>query len=291
MSKVTWRRHLAWAAFAGASLGAGAATASLAQECVDCHAEVVNAFGTTPHGRSFAHGPDGKDAACVSCHVGAAEHAAAGGDPAKVANPAKQAGRAADASCLSCHQNTARSMFWDGSAHDVANVRCGDCHSVHGLKPARAAGPAVRTTSDMCVSCHTSQRKHLNQRSTHPLREGKMSCASCHDPHGSPAAYALKSDSVNDLCYSCHENVRGPFLWEHAPVREDCLTCHTPHGSNHDKMLVARTVQICQNCHQQGRHQTLPGLPDSIWVANRSCTNCHSQVHGSNHPSGPLFQR
>ena len=26
-------------------------------------------------------------------------------------------------------------------------------------------------------------------------------------------------------------------------------------------------------------------------VVARNCANCHSQVHGSNHPSGPLLQR
>jgi predicted CXXCH cytochrome family protein len=28
-----------------------------------------------------------------------------------------------------------------------------------------------------------------------------------------------------------------------------------------------------------------------VFVFNRSCTNCHPQVHGSNHPSGLRFQR
>jgi hypothetical protein len=56
-------------------------------------------------------------------------------------------------------------------------------------------------------------------------------------------------------------------------------------------MLQARVTQLCQSCHQQGRHQTLAGLPASIWVGNRACLNCHQNIHGSNHPSGPLFQR
>ena len=42
----------------------------------------------------------------------------------------------------------------------------------------------------------------------------------------------LKAASVNEQCYTCHTEKRGPFLWEHAPVRESCLNCHTPHGSN-----------------------------------------------------------
>jgi hypothetical protein len=56
-------------------------------------------------------------------------------------------------------------------------------------------------------------------------------------------------------------------------------------------MLQARVTQLCQSCHQQGRHQTVAGLPSSVWVGNRACLNCHQNIHGSNHPSGPLFQR
>jgi hypothetical protein len=56
-------------------------------------------------------------------------------------------------------------------------------------------------------------------------------------------------------------------------------------------MLVSRTVQLCQACHLQGRHQTVAGTETAYWNINRQCANCHPQIHGSNHPSGPLFQR
>jgi DmsE family decaheme c-type cytochrome len=118
-----------------------------------------------------------------------------------------------------------------------------------------------------------------------------MDCVSCHDPHGSAGDALLRQASVNENCYSCHQDMRGPFLWEHSPVREECTTCHKAHGSNYPSMLRARTTQLCQSCHQQGRHQTLAGVPQSVWVVNKACLNCHSQIHGSNHPSGPLFQR
>jgi DmsE family decaheme c-type cytochrome len=131
----------------------------------------------------------------------------------------------------------------------------------------------------------------LHQRSAHPLKDGQMDCVACHDPHGTSGEKLLRHASTNELCYSCHQNMRGPFLWEHSPAREDCLTCHRPHGSNYPQLLQARVTQLCQSCHQQGPHQTVPGAPASIWVGNRACLNCHMQIHGSNHPSGPLFQR
>ena len=64
----------------------------------------------------------------------------------------------------------------------------------------------------------------------------------------------IKADWVNELCLQCHTEKRGPFLWEHAPVRENCLNCHNPHGSNHDKLLVAKQPYLCQRCHMNTRH-------------------------------------
>jgi DmsE family decaheme c-type cytochrome len=90
---------------------------------------------------------------------------------------------------------------------------------------------------------------------------------------------------------------RGPFLWEHPPVREDCLNCHEPHGSNNDKMLVTKRPFLCQRCHIATRHpSTLYDLPDlsasnRTRIVDRGCVNCHTQIHGSNHPSGETLLR
>ena len=118
-----------------------------------------------------------------------------------------------------------------------------------------------------------------------------MSCVSCHDPHGSAAEAAMAAITPNDKCYECHAEKRGPFLFEHQPVREDCSTCHDPHGSNQTMMLQTSAPRLCQSCHLFGHHQTVPGEPTQIWNQNRSCTNCHYRIHGSNHPSGVVFLR
>jgi predicted CXXCH cytochrome family protein len=60
--------------------------------------------------------------------------------------------------------------------------------------------------------------------------------------------------SINDTCYQCHAEKRGPFLFEHAPVRENCLNCHTPHGSNQNTLLVAPIPFLCQQCHSNFLH-------------------------------------
>jgi DmsE family decaheme c-type cytochrome len=273
---------------------AGAATP---EDCATCHEDAVQQFKATAHGRAFHAGIKGGTASCESCHGPGDKHVESG-DPADILNPVDLKGARADASCLTCHGNRGGQASWHGGEHQAAGVNCVDCHGIHQDVPARRAGKMIksglsrtRTTTELCLSCHTTQRKSLTQRSSHPLREGKMDCASCHDPHGGGSETMLRADSANDLCMSCHQEKRGPFLWEHSPVREDCQTCHSPHGSNHPQLLVSRVNQLCQSCHLQGRHQTVAGLPTAMWNTNRACVNCHVQVHGSNHPSGPLFQR
>jgi DmsE family decaheme c-type cytochrome len=246
------------------------------------------------HGQYFAQVPAYRSRDCATCHAGADQHVATDAEQLPE-NPATLPPDRANAVCLSCHENNPAQAHWEGSPHEASGTRCASCHDVHG----QLAGTPGRSTNlartgaitQRCLGCHEGMRWALNARSTHPLRDGQMECTSCHNPHGTTAERLLKESAVNEVCYTCHQKARGPFLWEHAPVRENCLTCHRAHGSNYPSLLQARTTQLCQSCHQQGRHQTLAGLPQTVWVSNRACLNCHSQIHGSNHPSGPLFQR
>lgn len=280
------------AAIVVAAILSRAALAAVGTDCSSCHDEIAASFAATAHGRAF-HFKGGGTWSCVSCHGAGEEHAEAG-DPSKILSLAKAEASAVNESCLSCHREGAEQAQWKGGVHETAGVSCADCHSVHSRKAgtleARPAGVTSPST-ELCLKCHVSQRKSLNQRSTHPVREGKMQCASCHNPHGAVSEKLLRADSANDLCYSCHQEKRSPTLWDHSPVREDCLTCHTPHGSNQDRLLVSRVNQLCQSCHLQGRHQTVAGAATAMWNTNRACLNCHPQIHGSNHPSGVLFQR
>jgi DmsE family decaheme c-type cytochrome len=144
------------------------------------------------------------------------------------------------------------------------------------------------------MTCHRSKRLGLTRSGHMPLVEGGMNCADCHNPHGSTADHQIRYSTNNELCESCHADKRGPMLWEHPPVRENCLNCHEPHGSNQDKLLAGKRPFLCQRCHIGTRHpSTLYDNPDlaSNRLFNRSCSNCHSQVHGSNHPSGQFLTR
>lgn len=268
------------------------AQGGLSTQCAPCHEPLVKQYLTTRHGKAEKFAVSGFES-CTSCHGDVTSHAESG-DPSKISNPAKAEPMEASAKCLSCHNNQHARTFWQGSAHEASKVGCLSCHSIHHSKSEEKL-LVGRSENQTCLTCHTDQRKAQVQRSTHlfrdELRRTTMQCSDCHNPHGSQTEKMLRADSVNDTCFQCHTEKRGPFLWQHSPVQENCLNCHTPHGSNNQNLLAMRTPQLCQNCHIQGKHQTVSGFANSAWVFNRACLNCHSRIHGSNHPSGLKLQR
>jgi DmsE family decaheme c-type cytochrome len=197
--------------------------------------------------------------------------------------------------CVSCH-NKSEHAQWQGSMHDARNVSCTTCHSVHNPKSEKAQLKAANTV-DTCATCHKTEAMKVKRAGHMPVREGKMDCTACHNPHGSTSVRLLKVGNwVNETCVSCHTEKRGPYLWDHAPVREACNTCHDPHGSNNERMLVAKLPMLCQRCHIGTKHPST--IYDGVALAARSsrligrgCVNCHAQIHGSNSPAGNAFLR
>ena len=229
---------------------------------------------------------------CESCHGPSPEHIAVSAKPVTVVFKGPKASPIAErnAKCLSCHESGLR-MNWRGSPHQKNEVACASCHTIHVEKD-----PVLLKTTQpaKCFACHKEQRAQANRLSHHPIIEGKIVCADCHNPHGSTQDKNLVRARVNDTCYKCHPDKRGPFLQEHAPVREDCTICHTPHGSTQARLLRERAPYLCQQCHDTSHHsgspyggETLIGgrAPQAQGLA-KGCLNCHSQVHGSNNPSG-----
>lgn len=196
--------------------------------------------------------------------------------------------------CQSCH-NENHLFHWAGSTHDEEDVACASCHKVHASQDPVFDALAQQ---EVCFSCHQRVRSETLKASSHPLRFGEMTCTDCHNPHDGSNDFLLARSTVNDTCYSCHAEKRGPYLWEHAPVTEDCTLCHNAHGSNHGALLKQRSPLLCQQCHSIASHPSAPYTSesaDNVWaqrfLLGKSCTNCHSQVHGSNHPSGVTITR
>jgi len=168
---------------------------------------------------------------------------------------------------------------------------CVNCHTVmRNVTPKFQL--AKLTEMDTCFQCHKDIRAKILRNGHMPLREGKMTCSNCHNPHGSYSEALLRDATTNDTCYKCHAEKRGPFLFEHPPVRENCTNCHDPHGSVNDFMLKMSRPRLCQQCHANlTGHPGNPRNPQSVFALNRECQNCHQQVHGSNNPGGPRFLR
>jgi len=204
-------------------------------------------------------------------------------DPTDVLAFEKLAPAAQSGVCLQCHEGGSRIGFKAGPHHS-AEVSCTSCHVVMQKKSERAL-LAKATPTQLCYECHTEVRAETLKTSHHPIREGRMECSSCHNPHASTESLLVKN-TVNETCATCHADKRGPFLWEHAPVRESCSTCHTPHGSNQRFLLTQREPFLCLTCHSYGGHVNLPRYNRTSNPYGNGCTNCHITTHGSNHPSG-----
>ncbi|HKY32326.1 MAG TPA: DmsE family decaheme c-type cytochrome [Candidatus Polarisedimenticolia bacterium] len=270
-----------------------------AEACAGCHQEIAAGHARTPHGRTATQTWAGV-AGCESCHGPGGAHAESGGDVDAIRRLSKLPAEDQSAACLACHERGDR-VHWQGSPHEGRGLSCLTCHRIHHPSGAPIAKGLLLKGSefDTCGACHLKRKASLMRSAHMPLREGSMSCSSCHNAHGTTSVALLRQDSVNENCYSCHAEKRTPVLWEHPPVRENCLNCHDPHGSLHPRMQIAKQPRMCQQCHDEARHPTQPYsdasagpefFPNSR-MFDRGCVNCHSQIHGSSHPAGMRFLR
>jgi len=192
--------------------------------------------------------------------------------------------------CLGCHERGERT-YWQGSVHEERGVACSNCHTVMTNVSARFA---LKTAfqPDTCFQCHKDRRAQMFRSSHMPVREGKIVCSDCHNPHGSFTEAMLRTNTINETCYKCHAEKRGPFLFEHMPVRENCDNCHDPHGSINEASLKMSRPRLCFECHTIGPHGALGTTgPFSDLTMSRACNNCHTMIHGSNSPAGGALQR
>ncbi|MCK9379754.1 MAG: DmsE family decaheme c-type cytochrome [Sulfuritalea sp.] len=275
-------------------------------KCTRCHDEADSpellAIATTRHGVKG----DARTPSCTSCHGDSEKHLGHKGS-AKPPSPDRTFGKktlnsAAERSdaCLTCHKGTKRT-YWQGSQHASNDVACSSCHKIHGQNDKVRN---KKTQTEVCFTCHKTERNETHKISAHPLADGKMACSDCHNAHGSAGPKLLAKNTLNETCYTCHSEKRGPFLWEHQPATENCASCHTAHGSNISPLLKSRAPFMCSQCHDGPHNSKAPygpvaagnqggfvGTNPTENATGRACMNCHAMVHGSNSPAGALLHR
>jgi DmsE family decaheme c-type cytochrome len=204
-------------------------------------------------------------------------------------------------SCAACHalesiqarHSLHVASFRAGSANTGPQAACEACHgpgSAHAKNPAAAgliiaythgAKTPIETQTRTCLSCHVGGARQHWIGSVH--QERGLSCTDCHNPMTRQSAEgALANDSINQVCATCHQDVRAQFnRRSHMPLPEgqiSCVDCHNPHGSITEPLLKTGTVnETCNTCHAEKRG---PFLFEHAPVGE-NCLNCHSP-HGSN---------
>jgi DmsE family decaheme c-type cytochrome len=278
------------AAAASSSQGAQAPGAYLGSEvCKTCHEDIYNSWEKTPHWKTTLDTRGGPShQGCEACHGPGEAHVAGGGDPTKIFIFKNHSAKEIDDRCLACHAGGTEHMNAINSVHTQNGVSCTSCHSPHHATTKEYL--LVKSQPELCYGCHVSQRAQFAMPFHHRVNEGLVQCSDCHNPHGTVGPKQIRTSSTQDaVCFKCHTDKQGPFVYEHAPVKVDgCQSCHIPHGGANAHMLRVSNVNLlCLQCHTTSSFSPAPGAPSFHNQATffQACTLCHVAIHGSNFSS------
>jgi len=261
--------------------------------CFACH-DIEEAFKKNPHYKSWAdEALPWSERGCETCHGPGQAHIDGGGDTTQIFRFTEASAQEAADKCLDCHLTlTPRESNFLRNEHGLNNVACIECHSIH--KPP-AAEPLLKARQPaLCYDCHNEVRAQFNKPFRHKIHEGLLVCSDCHEQHGSTNyrqgfwPSQLNSAAGNEIvCYNCHPDKQGPFVFEHLAVRvEGCVACHEPHGSSNPRQLKRpRVAMLCLECHAgtPGVHgPEEPSFHRLTDAERQSCMSCHVEIHGSN---------
>jgi len=275
--------------------------------CKTCHPDVWFRFYKNAHFKSVASEKEKpENTGCEGCHGPGEAHVKAHGGKATIRAFSLLSPKETSQACLRCHSESLARSNIHRSVHTRNDVGCAQCHSIH-----KAATPKfllAKSEPELCYGCHTDIRAQFSMPFKHRVNEGFMACSDCHNPHGTPSpswrmaarpAMVSQGQVNEEACLKCHSDKRGPFAFEHPPVRvEGCEICHSPHGSPNSRLLKRPVVfTMCLECHNGvgtfGRTGTgVPMLSPAHNMTDpryQNCTNCHLRIHGSN--ADPLFLR
>ncbi|NOY24822.1 MAG: hypothetical protein GXP62_03025 [Oligoflexia bacterium] len=240
--------------------------------CLSCHID--------KHSRSSKHPVSGQIRAAAAARIEAAGGLVRDGgmtclschDPHDSGSaPLLRAPGGKLATCKVCHANKFHVVDGPHSART-----CIDCHGMHDAPTLPKAATVANVGPQLCLDCHTTDAtKHrIDVKASHPLgntvtttheglplRDGRIACTTCHDPHSSGSELIRAVPSV--LCTRCHQDQASVLGTDHDAVSgtfgDDndgtCLTCHDVHGSTADYLVKTRgknenpAIGRCLRCH------------------------------------------
>jgi predicted CXXCH cytochrome family protein len=189
--------------------------------CLHCHAS--NVARSLPEARNlyaqepFAHG----GITCDACHGNSESHIVSRGKMRMPDIDALQAVRR-DSVCLNCHLEGQAAVIRNGMA--MENFTPGDDLFDYALYFAyrNENGSGGRATSQWEALLRSECKKKSGDR---------LTCTTCHDPHGSPGPNE-KAAFYRQKCLQCH-NAAG-FAEKHHPENQDCTACHMARPPSND---------------------------------------------------------
>jgi DmsE family decaheme c-type cytochrome len=263
-----------------------------AETCKTCHEDIpvkgfFKSYEDSPHYVTTLDSKKGPEwHGCEACHGPGKAHVDGGGDKTKIFTFKGASAQEISARCLDCHQYGKEHGNFARSVHLQNGVGCTDCHDPHHAKESQFLLKAKQP--DLCYGCHLDKNQQFNRPFHHRVNEGLVKCTDCHNPHGGFQARQLRATASQDLvCFTCHTDKAGPYVYEHEVVKiEGCAGCHTPHGSSNPRLLIRAQVNLlCLECHafsaDAGGPQATPTFHNQA-QKYQACTMCHTAIHGSN---------
>ena len=262
------------------------------ETCKTCHEDMpvkgfFKSFEDSPHYVTTLDSKKGPEwHGCEACHGPGKEHVEGGGDKTKIFTFKAASAQEISARCLDCHQYGEEHGNFARSIHLQNGVGCTDCHDPHHARETQFLLKAKQP--DLCYGCHLDKNQQFNRPFHHRVNEGLVKCTDCHNPHGGFQARQLRATASQDLvCFTCHTDKAGPYVYEHEVVKiEGCVACHIPHGSSNPRLLIRAQVNLlCLECHafsaDAGGPQATPTFHNQA-QKYQACTLCHTAIHGSN---------
>jgi predicted CXXCH cytochrome family protein len=126
--------------------------------------------------------------------------------------------------------------------------------------------------------------REIGTRIHAPFQSGK--CGVCHVNSDEKNPGPIKQASVNENCYSCHEDTRDVMSRKYKHMRENaiefCTDCHNSHNSVEKGLLVEELGSLCLKCHKGIKDQLAIGrVQHGAVTKDKKCSNCHNP-HASN---------